>query len=103
MSQYVALIPPSDPSHWQRTAILAVSEGGHDGFRHRGVYTDLKELVEYLANGTFPEQGDTIYISARGGAGLLKHHACSSDFLRRTIHARWKMVDWIADDLVGSR
>lgn len=80
-AQYMGPIPPSDPSDWQRTAILAVSEGGQDGFSFFWwksehdiepcvifisggtveFYADLNELVEYLANGTFPEQGDAIY------------------------------------------
>lgn len=85
-------LPPSDPSDWKRTALLALEEGGQGlglcfywwksdvdiepciVFISGGtinVFVDLKEYAEHLANGTFPEQGDAIYQQLEQDRGTL--------------------------------
>jgi hypothetical protein len=85
-------VPPSDPTDWSRTALLAVEDGGrglglcfywwkHDSdvepcviYISGGtvmIFIDLTECAEYLANGTFPERGDQILKELRNQRGTL--------------------------------
>ncbi|MBO9188156.1 hypothetical protein ACQZ4Y_24465 [Rhizobium sp. L80/93] len=85
-------LPPSDPSDWRRTALLALEDGGQglglcfywwksDAYTEPcivfisggtiNVFVDLEEYAEHLANGTFPEQGDAIYQQLEQDRGTL--------------------------------
>lgn len=83
-------LPPSDPSDWNRTAVLASEEFGLGlvllWWRAPSVeepsvvvisggdvkvFFDLMEYLEYLAHGVFPEKGDEIYTNLEQNRGRL--------------------------------
>lgn len=83
-------LPPSDPSDWARTALLAREEFGLGlvllwweveqtpepavisiSGGNTKVFADLTEYAEYLAHGHFPERGEKIYTLLETKRGTL--------------------------------